>query len=140
MTDLLEQVARYLASKIDLTMGTNIFYNEMPDAGVKCVLVQEVQTNESILAQIDAEKHRLRITVREAAYTSSKALADLCYRWLLSDILNFTLDKREDATGFITLLNGDTIMVTLYGNPVWDHSDQQGRKYYSFYAVAITKR
>lgn len=140
MIDLLEQVARYLASKTSLVAGTSVFYNEMPDDVNKCVLVQEVQTNGTVAPQIDAEVHRLRISVRESSNTAASNLAYTCWRWLLTDILNYDLDKREDTTGFITLLDGSTVMVTLYGNPVWEKSDQQRRKYYSFYAVVITKR
>ena len=140
MTDLLEQVVRYLASKVGLTAGTNIFYNEMPDELDKCVLVQEVPTNETVLPQIDAEVHRLRIVVRDVSYTTALTLTELCWRWLLTDIQNYDLDKREDANGFITLLNGVKVMVTLYGNPVWYNTDQQRRKYYNFYATVITKR
>ncbi len=140
MTDLLEQVVRYLASKLSLKAGTDIFYNEMPDELDKCVLVQEVSTNESVLPQIDAEVHRLRIVARDVSYTAALTLVGLCWRWLLTDIQNYDLDKREDTNGFITLLDGSTVMVTLYGNPVWYNTDQQRRKYYNFYATVITKR
>lgn len=141
MTNLLDLVARYLASKMGLVAGTNVFYNEMPDDPAKCVLVQEIQNpGVKVLPQIDAEIHWLRFTARDTTHPLAQALSEQCWRWLLTEIANFDLDKREDSTGFITLDLYCTVQVTLYGNPVWDKNDQKGRKYYNFYATILSKR
>ena len=141
MTNLLSLVASYLASKLAMTAGTNVFYNEMPDEPAKCVLVQEIQNPSlSIHAQIDAEIHRIKVTTREESYQKSLALAQSCWRWLLTDSVAFSSDTRVDTTGFVTLGDLATVQITLYGNPVWEKSDQQSRKYYSFYATILTKR
>ena len=141
MTNLLSLVASYLASKLTMTAGTDVFYNEMPDEPTKCVLVQEIQNpGLSIHAQIDAEIHRIKVTTREESYQKSLALAQSCWRWLLTDDEDFSSDTRTDTTGFVTLGDLATVQITLYGNPVWEKSDQQSRKYYSFYATILTKR
>ena len=141
MTNLLSLVASYLASKLTMTAGTDVFYNEMPDEPTKCVLVQEIQNpGLSIHAQIDAEIHRIKVTTREESYQKSLALAQSCWRWLLTDDVAFSSDTRTDTTGFVTLGDLATVQIVLYGNPVWEKSDQQSRKYYSFYATILTKR
>ena len=141
MTNLLNLVASYLASKLTMTAGTNVFYNEMPDEPAKCVLVQEIQNPSlSIHAQIDAEIHRIKVTTREESYQKSLALAQSCWRWLLTDSVAFSSDTRVDTTGFVTLGDLATVQIVLYGNPVWEKSDQQSRNYYSFYATILTKR
>lgn len=140
MTNLLELVTKYLAAKIGLTAGTDAVYNEMPAEPSKCILVQEEQTSLSVLPQIDAEVHKVRVTARDTSYTLAAELAEKCWRWLLTDITNFDIDKREDATGFITMLDDTIISVRLFSNPIWEKSDQQGRKYYTFYALITTKR
>lgn len=142
MTNLLELVTRYLAAKTGLTAGTQAFYNEMPAEPAKCIVVQEEQNDIFVLPQIDAEVHKVRITARDSSYTLAQSLAELCWRWLLTDIDNFTIDKREDATGVLTMLDPTStiIHVRLYGNPVFEKADQQGRKYYYFYALITTKR
>lgn len=141
MIALLESIARYLASKTNMVAGTNIFCNEMPDSPTKCVLIQEIQNpNVMVLPQIDAEVHRIEITTRDESNDKALALAQLCWRWLLTDNLAFSSDTRADTTGFITLADQIIVQVTLYGNPVWKKSDQQNRKYYHFFATVITKR
>lgn len=140
MTNLLDALVSYLASHAGLVPGTSAFYNEMPDEPAKCLVVQEEQNGYSVPAQIDAEVHRIRITTREESNEASCTLAQLCWRWMLTDNLQYTTDKRTDTTGFIELLNGKVIQVRLIGNPVWDRADQQNRKYYCFYALVITPR
>lgn len=141
MTNLLSLVASYLASKLTMTAGTNVFYNEMPDEPAKCVLVQEIQNpGIAVHPQIDGEIHRIKVSVRDTTYELANNLAQLCWRWLLTDKTAFTSDKRTDTTGFVTIADLATVQITLYGNPVWEKSDQQGRKYYSFYATILTKR
>ena len=143
MTNLLESLVTYLAPKVGLVAGTSAFYHEMPTMPTKCLLLQEEQTNTAVLAQIDGEVHRVRITVREGSNSLAHTLARLCWRWLLTDDAQFDIDKRTDTTGIITVLDGlrsIPIQVKLFGNPVWEKADQQGRKYYCFYAVIITPR
>ena len=141
MINLLDLVARYLASKTNMVAGTSVFYNEMPDDPTKCILVQEIQNpNIMVLPQIDAEVHRIEVTARDESAVKAADLARLCWRWLLTDNAAFTSDTRVDTTGFVTIGDLATVQITLYGNPVWKKSDQQGRKYYHFYATIITKR
>lgn len=142
MTGILPEITTYLAAKAGLVAGTSIFYNEMPDAVNKCVLVQELQHNMYVPVQLDVGVHRLRIVARDVTNVLAEQLARKCYRWLYTDEAAYDTDPLLDVTGFITLLDAaqTKIQVVLYGNPVWDKTDQQNRKYYEFYAVVNTKR
>lgn len=140
MTDLLNQLVLYLAAKVSLEAGKSIFYNEMPDSPDKCVCLSEKQTNMFVPPQIDAEMHKISVQVRDTNNTKAAKLAQDCWRWLLTDIPEFDVNKQVDTTGFITLPDGSIIQCSLYGNPVWEKADQQRRKYYSFLAVVLTKR
>jgi hypothetical protein len=139
MTNLLDKLVTYLALHAELEPGVSAFYNEMPDEPNKCLVVQEEQNGYAVPAQIDAEVHRIRVVARDEGNESACVLAQLCWRWLLTDNAQYDTDKRVDTTGFINLA-GDTVQVRLFGNPVWDKADQQSRKYYCFYALITTPR
>jgi hypothetical protein len=139
MTNLLDKLVTYLALHADLEPGVSAFYNEMPDEPNKCLVVQEEQNGYAVPAQIDAEVHRIRVVARNEGNESTSALAQLCWRWLLTDDPQYDTDRSVDTTGFINL-DGSVVQVKLFGNPVWDKADQQGRKYYCFYALITTSR
>lgn len=140
MIDLIAQLATYLAEKLELELGAAIFYNDAPDEPNSCVLVQEIQTASTVPAQIDASVHRFHLTARDVTYTAACGLVSKCWRWLFTDLPDYSSDVTEDTTGFITLPGGSVVLVTLYGNPVWEKTDQQRRKYYGFYFTVVTSR
>ena len=81
MDSLLEQVVVYLANKVTLEPGVSAFYNECPgSAAVSCLLVQEELNSSQVPAQIDAEIHRLRFTLRAKTNDAAAVLANKCYR------------------------------------------------------------
>ena len=55
MTDIVAQVAKYLAEKTGRTYGTDVFYYQMPDSVDDCVVVQRNKLNVSVPVQIDAD-------------------------------------------------------------------------------------
>lgn len=139
MVDILSRLTTYLALHTSLQAGVSAFYNEMPDEPNKCIVIQEEPHGIGIPAQIDAEVHKIRVTAREASNETACTLAQLCWRWLLTDDAQYDIDKRTDTTGIISLA-GKLVQVRLFGYPVWDKADQQGRKYYCFYALITTSR
>lgn len=112
---------------VSLVPGQNIFYNEMPDAPTKCLAVLSPKHSHAVPAQIDASTHYLKIIAREATSTAAYDLAAQSYQALYSE------------TGIIVAGNL-TLLVHLHGTPIWEKTDQQGRRYYYFTATAITKR
>lgn len=132
MSDICCSVASFLADKLELTLGKEIFYYQMPSACDECLVVQKLPLDVHVPVQVDADVHSLRIASR--ANTSEKAylLAENAFNELLAD--------NDDAPGFIELDGNMIAAVRLFNKPVWDSQDQQGRKVFTFPAVLITKR
>ena len=133
---LLEQIAAYLADKLQLTVGEQVFAYEMPDDPAPCISVKEIQAPLNQLSQVDASLHVIRIYARERNNAAAKALADKCYRALRSD------DRQDETTetGFIKLPDGSYPFVKLRGEPVWDSVDQQKRKTFVFEAAVVAQK
>jgi len=126
MANLLSSITTYLRSHVPA--GTNVYYNEMPDDQENNVLVQEVSMGGHVFPQIDAELHNIKVTVRALTSSAAESLARTCYTHLY------------DETGCIQLAAGDEVVVELRGTPIWEQTDQQGRRFFYFLAVVISKR
>jgi len=124
--DILVELQNYIANALSLSPGTSIIRNEMPDSGTKCICITEPKEAGHVLPQIDAEKHYIKITARDALHDDAKELAKACYMLL----------RTED--GVVSMPNL-TVFVELQGTPIWEKTDQQNRKYYYFTLKAITK-
>jgi len=142
MINLLAELVTYLGTKLSLVPGESIFYNNWPDVPSNCVLLQENKHSFPVPVQINASTHHIQITTRAATSDEAYQLAAECYRWLLTDDANYAEETIDviDTTGFITLQNDISVYVQLHGTPLWDKTDQQGRRYYYFTATLITKR
>lgn len=138
MINLLNELTTYLGEKLNLIPGTNIFYNSMPDNPDKCVVLTTQKHSVAVPPQIDASTHYLRVDVRAKTSDEAYQLAALCNRWLASDVTDYSEDT--DTNGFITITNDLSVYVHLHGTPLWDKTDQQGRRYYYFTAMLITKK
>lgn len=134
MTDVVQQVASYLAEKTGRPLGREIFYYTMPDELAPCVVVQRVYASRHVPVQIDAGSHSLRIAVRAVTSDEAYALADEMYNALLAQ----EDDTVDDAPGFIQLAE-TYAQVSLFDRPQYQSFDQQGRKVFDFYALMITK-
>jgi hypothetical protein len=134
--NLLDLLCSYLADRLELVPGDNIVYNEIPDQPDSCVVLQEERSGRIVPPQINAAIHYVRVVVRAETNSAAFSLAQLCWRWLLTD----SAEIGEDTTGFLTLLDGTVIHCQLLGTPVWEQADQQGRKYFCFYALITTKQ
>lgn len=131
MTDIVAQVAKYLAEKTGRTYGTDVFYYQMPDSVDDCVVVQRNKLNVSVPVQIDADVYSIRVAVRNASADTAYAVA--CEMW------NALLADTDENAGFIQL-EETYARVDLFDKPLWESSDQQGRKVFDFTARLITKR
>lgn len=127
MIDILEEIAKYLATALSLQSGKEITYNEMLDAGIKTVCVQALRPGGHVFPQIDAELHNIQIVAREASNTLAYALAMRCHAALLTESGIVELEKCS-------------ISVEMQGTPIWQKTDQQARKYYYFTMKVISKR
>lgn len=135
MTDVVVQVAEFLAEKTKHTMGTDMFYYQMPTEVDVCAVVQRTRSNRTVLPVFDAGVHALRIAARAASSTAAYAAAQELY-----EALEATEDLLDgDQPGFIELKE-TRAQVTLYDAPQFQEQDQQGRKVFEFYALLTTKR
>lgn len=131
MTDIVAQVAKYLAEKTGRTYGTDVFYYQMPDSVDDCVVVQRNKLSVSVPVQIDADVYSIRVAARNASADTAYAVA--CEMW------NALLADTDENAGFIQL-EETYARVDLFDKPLWESSDQQGRKVFDFTARLITKR
>lgn len=132
--ELLFAVATYLAEKLSLEPGKQVFCYEMPDKPDECICVYEVQTSLTSPPQIDAISRRIRVSARSTGNAAAATLAESCWQRLWTD------GEEEVPTGFIKLNGTKTVFVDLRGKPLWDKSDQQNRKVFSFEAVITTTK
>lgn len=138
MKDICNLVATYLASALELSLGSEVFYYNMPGSVDECVVVQRQHSGVHVPIQIDASVHYLRIAARAKTSDGAYALANRAY-----DCLSAEHDTLDEAPGFIILKDGETDIsasIRLFDRPQWDSQDQQGRKVFNFDAVLITKR
>lgn len=142
MIHLLNELATYLGEKLEMTPGENVFYNSMPDQPDECVLIQEPSTHIPVPAQVDASTHYLRITARAKTDVQAFQLAGRCYKWFVQDREEYRVDEiaNTELTGFLDISENITVFIQPYGTPIWDKTDQRGRRYYFFTASLITKR
>lgn len=135
MTDVVVQVAEYLADNVGLIMGGDMFYYQMPTEVNTCAVVQRTKSGRAVPAVIDAGVHALRIATRAPTSTEAYEMAQGLYE---------ALDAVDDETvsdqpGFIEL-EETRAQVTLYDAPQFQEQDQQGRKVFEFFALLTTKR
>lgn len=131
MTDIVAQVAKYLAEKTGRTYGTDVFYYQMPDSVDECIVVQRNKLNVSVPVQIDADVYSIRVAARGTSADAAYGAA--CEMW------NALLADTDENAGYIQL-EETYAKVDLFDKPLWDSSDQQGRKVFDFTARLITKR
>ncbi len=131
MTDIVAQVAKYLAEKTGGTYGSDVFYYQMPDSVDDCTVVQRNKLNVSVPVQIDADVYSIRVASRSTSADKAFALASKAWNALCVDT--------DENAGFIQL-EETYARVDLFDKPLWNTSDQQGRKVFDFTARLITKR
>lgn len=135
MTDVVVQVAEYLAEKTGREMGVDMFYYQLPTEVDECSVVQRVRTGRGVPAVIDAGIHAIRVATRAANSTTAFEIAQELY-----EALDNTEDEFiGDQPGFLELAE-TRAQITLYDAPQFHEQDQQGRKTFEFYALLTTKR
>lgn len=133
--DICAQVASFLANKLGLGLGVDIFYYQLPEEIDTCLAVQRSSLGVHVPVQIDASVHSIRVVARSKTSDAAYALAKRAY-----EALDNTADASvDDAPGFIQL-EETRAAVCVYDPPGYDSQDQQGRKTFDFYARLTTKR
>lgn len=133
--NILLTLATYVAKKLEKVLGVDVFYYDMPDSPDECICLQEKKTSLPTLPQIDAVCRRIVVSVRAKSNERAYALANEVYQWMwCSDA------DEESPTGFLEIAEGLFVFSDVRGMPVWDKSDQKGRKYFTFETVVTTQK
>lgn len=142
MINILEKLATYLATRVNLALGQSLFYNQLSDTDNVCVLLQEVTCNDDIAPQINLEQHTIKVCARASSNTAAYNKAAECYRWLLTDNEAYTAETAEliDITGILALAADLIVRCQLGGTPIWLKTDDKGREYFGFTATIFSKR
>lgn len=133
--NILAELTNYIATKMDLEPGENLFYNSMPDEPDNCILLQQEQFNIATPVQIDASCYSIKVVVRNVSNTNAYDVATNVYRWLYTD-----KEDTADADGLIALSDSLTVATVPLSEPVWDKTDEKGRKYFMFKARVFSHR
>ena len=134
MTDLLQRVAVYLATKLSFNPGEQVMCYEMPDKPDVCVCVYESPSTLTSPPQIDAVSRRLRISVRAGSNSAANGLAEKCWQAMLNS------EPDSVPTGFIKLDEATYVFSDLRSKPLWEKTDQRNRKYFSFETIITTTK
>lgn len=155
----LQKIAEYIADRLEMAVGEDVFYFEFPDQPDVCVAAVEVPTQAfGTVSQIPASMHKVKFYVRHGSNTEAYELAAKCYRALRGDlwpghpveqeIWNWDHDGTKpdqyfdetDHTGFLRMLDDSFLYVFLRGEPVWEKMDQQKRKIFAFEAIITSEK
>lgn len=126
--NILNELVEYLAAKIlSLEPGKNLFYNSLPDEPDDAMLLQQLPREITIPSQIDGACYTVEVTSRSMSNETAYENGLVAYRWLYTD-----KDDTADADGLIRLNSGLTVATVMLGEPVWNQTDNNGRKYFVF--------
>lgn len=145
MTSLIDSVAEYLGSKLDLIAGTDLHTINFPSGDEiisPSICIQEPIQIDETPSQINASEHYVRIVACADTNTTALDTAASCYRWLLTDDENYKIEDYDilDTPGILTLNNGLVVQCQLLGFPIWLKSDDKNRQYFGFASRIVCKR
>lgn len=133
--NILNELVEYLATKLDLEPGENIFYNSLPDEPDTAALLQQLPRTVPTPSPIGATSYIVEVTVRSMSNEDAYALGCNLYRWLYT-----SNDDTEDADGIVRLSENRCIATAMLGEPVWKQTDAKGRKYFVFRVRVFSNR
>lgn len=138
--NILSELTNYIAEKTSLEAGENLYYNSLPDSPSNAVLLQlipfeDIKRGYVVPSQIDGACYIVAITVRNESNTEAYELGRLIYRWLYCD-----KDDMDEADGLIKVSDTLTVATNMLGEPVWEKTDENGRKYFTFKVRVFSHR
>lgn len=138
--NILDELTKYIANKMDLELGENLFYNSMPDSPNNAVVFQQIPFEDTakgfaIPSQIDGACYIVSVTIRNESNTDAYEIGRNIYRWLYTD-----KEDISDADGLVKLSDTLTVATNMLGEPVWEKTDNNGRKYFTFKVRVFSHR
>ena len=133
--NILDELTNYIATKMSLEPGENLFYNSMPDEPDNCVLLQQESYSTGVPVQIDATCYHVKVIVRNVSNSDAYDVAAMVYRWLYTD-----KEDTAEADGLVKLSDTLTVATVPLTEPIWYKTDEKGRKYFVFKARVFSHR
>lgn len=133
--NILDEITTYVAAKLNLEPGENIFYNSLPDEPDDALLLQLLPRSLPTPSPIDAECYVIEVSSRSLSNDVAYQQAESAYRWLYTD-----KEDTADADGIVNISENLSVATLMLNTPVWKQTDNNGRKYFTFRVRVFSHR
>ena len=133
--NILDEITTYVANKLNLEPGENIFYNSLPDEPDDALLIQLLPRSLPTPSPIDAECYVIEISSRSMSNDVAYQQAESAYRWLYTD-----KEDTADADGIVNISENLSVATLMLNTPAWKQTDNNGRKYFTFRVRVFSHR
>lgn len=133
--NILDEITTYVANKLNLEPGENIFYNSLPDEPDDALLLQLLPRSLPTPSPIDAECYVIEVSSRSMSNDVAYQQAESAYRWLYTD-----KEDTADADGIVNISENLSVATLMLNTPAWKQTDNNGRKYFTFRVRVFSHR
>lgn len=133
--NILDEITTYVANKLNLEPGENIFYNSLPDEPDDALLIQLLPRSLPTPSPIDAECYVIEVSSRSMSNDVAYQQAESAYRWLYTD-----KEDTADADGIVNISENLSAATLMLNTPAWKQTDNNGRKYFVFRVRVFSHR
>jgi hypothetical protein len=133
--NILDEITTYVANKLNLEPGENIFYNSLPDEPDDALLIQLLPRSLPTPSPIDAECYVIEVSSRSMSNDVAYQQAESAYRWLYTD-----KEDTADADGIVNISENLSVATLMLNTPAWKQTDNNGRKYFTFRVRVFSHR
>ena len=133
--NILDKITTYVANKLNLEPGENIFYNSLPDEPDDALLIQLLPRSLPTPSPIDAECYVIEVSSRSMSNDVAYQQAESAYRWLYTD-----KEDTADADGIVNISENLSVATLMLNTPAWKQTDNNGRKYFVFRVRVFSHR
>lgn len=133
--NILDEITTYVANKLNLEPGENIFYNSLPDEPDDALLIQLLPRSLPTPSPIDAECYVIEVSSRSMSNDVAYQYAESAYRWLYTD-----KEDTADADGIVNISENLSVATLMLNTPAWKQTDNNGRKYFTFIVRVFSHR
>lgn len=133
--NILDEITTYVAAKLNLEPGENIFYNSLPDEPDDALLIQLLPRSLPTPSPIDAECYVIEVSSRSLSNDVAYQQAESAYRWLYTD-----KEDTADADGIVNISENLSVATLMLSTPAWKQTDNNGRKYFVFRVRVFSHR
>lgn len=133
--NILDEITTYVAAKLNLEPGENIFYTSLPDEPDDALLLQLLPRSLPTPSPIDAECYVIEVSSRSLSNDVAYQQAESAYRWLYTD-----KEDTADADGIVNISENLSVATLMLNTPAWKQTDNNGRKYFTFRVRVFSHR